>query len=156
MRARTVTHVVAGLMLSTVVVAQEPAQLSEREQRFEELMNGAELVGEFTATLPSGVSPPRPDTYSVSRLRKLDDGRWLFVAAMSYGDNVVEIPMPFHVEWAGDTPVITLTDQTIEGLGTFSARVVVYDGLYAGTWKHAAFGGHLWGRIQKPAAAGAP
>ena len=69
---------------------------------------------------------------------------------MSYGDNTVAIPMPFDVVWADDTPMITLTDQTIEGLGTFSARVLVYEGQYAGTWQHGAFGGHMWGRIQRP------
>ena len=80
--------------------------------------------------------PTQPDTYSVSKIEKLEDGRWLFTASMNYGDNTVAIPMPFEVLWAGDTPVITLTDQLIPGLGTFSARVLVYKDEYAGTWKH--------------------
>jgi hypothetical protein len=58
------------------------------------------------------------------------------------------MPVPVTIEWAGDTPMITLTEQTVEGLGTFSARVLLYDGLYAGTWKHGQFGGHMWGRIE--------
>jgi hypothetical protein len=51
--------------------------------------------------------------------------------------------------------MITMTEQTVEGLGTFTARVLLYDGLYAGTWKHGQFGGHMWGRIE-PAGAAAP
>ncbi len=129
------------------------AQLSqdELEAQFEETMNGAELIGQFSVT---GMEvPTQPDTYSVSKIEKLDDGRWLFTASMSYGDTTVAIPMPFDVLWAGDTPVITLTDQLIPGLGTFSARVLVYKDEYAGTWKHEVFGGHMWGRIEKTGAA---
>ena len=129
------------------------AQLSqdELEAQFEETMNGAKLIGQFTVT---GMEvPTQPDTYSVSKIEKHEDGRWLFTASMSYGDNTAAIPMPFEVLWAGDTPVITLTDQLIPRLGTFSARVLVYKDEYAGTWKHDAFGGHMWGRIERPGVA---
>ncbi|MCA9175246.1 MAG: hypothetical protein KDB14_12245, partial [Planctomycetales bacterium] len=51
--------------------------------------------------------------------------------------------------WSGDTPVITLTDFTIPTLGTFSCRVLIYNGKYAGTWTHGAVGGHMFG-VLKP------
>lgn len=57
--------------------------------------------------------------------------------------------MPLEIKWAGDTPVITLTDLAIPGLGTFTARVVIYDNKYAGTWQHGQVGGSLFGRIEK-------
>ena len=53
------------------------------------------------------------------------------------------------MKWAENTPVITLSELAIPGLGTFSARVVVHDGLYAGTWRHGEVAGHLFGQIQK-------
>ncbi len=152
-RARIgVSLAIVGLLLAVPLAAQKSR--AELESEFGELLNGANLIGQFTVSTPDGDSPMQPDSYSVSKISKTDDGRWLFVASMSFGDNAVAIPMPFDVEWAGDTPMITLTDQTIEGLGTFSARVLIYDGLYAGTWKHGAFGGHMWGRIEKSSAAG--
>ena len=143
--------VMALLLLPTAAAAAEDSQ-DDLDRKFEELLNGANLVGQFNIMGSSGESAPQPDSYSVSKISKLDDGRWLFTASMSFGDNTIAIPMPFAVEWAGDTPMITLTDQTIEGLGAFSARVLIYDGLYAGTWKHDAFGGHMWGRIEKAVA----
>jgi hypothetical protein len=53
------------------------------------------------------------------------------------------------VKWAGTTAVITLDDLTIPGLGTFSSRVVIDDGKYAGTWRHDKVGGHLFGVVEK-------
>ena len=53
------------------------------------------------------------------------------------------------MKWAGDTPVITLTDQALPGMGTYTARVVVYRGQYAGTWSGRNGGGKVFGRIVK-------
>jgi hypothetical protein len=61
----------------------------------------------------------------------------------------IPIAMPLPVEWAGDTPVLTMTDQTVEGLGTFTVRVLIFGELYSGTWQHGSFGGHMWGRIER-------
>ncbi len=36
-------------------------------------------------------------------------------------------------------------------MGTFSARVVIYNKKYAGTWTHGKVGGHLFGVIEKAA-----
>ena len=149
---RSVVLPILGLLLVLLTppgVAQSSQEDLERE--FEELLQGSDMIGYFTVT---GMDlPAQEDSYSVSKLEKMDDGRWLFTASMSYGDNTIAIPMPFDVIWSGDTPVITVSDQLIEGLGTFSARVLIYDGLYAGTWKHDAFGGHMWGKIEKKTSA---
>ena len=100
----------------------------------------------------AGAAPaPQPEQYAVSRLERDAEGRWVFNVSMSYAAQQHTMPVPVTIEWAGDTPMITMTEQTIPGLGTFSARVLLYDGLYAGTWKHGQFGGHMWGKIE-PAA----
>jgi hypothetical protein len=44
---------------------------------------------------------------------------------------------------------------TIPALGTFSARVVLDEGRYAGTWSHDDKGGHLFGVIERLPEAGA-
>ncbi len=57
--------------------------------------------------------------------------------------------LPLTVKWAGDTPVITLTDMMVPGLGTYTARVLFHRGRYAGTWSASDHGGEMWGRIEK-------
>jgi len=129
---------------------------AELERRLHETLDGARLVGQFTVVGADGASrPPQAEQYAVSRLERDAEGRWVFNVSMSYAAQQQTMPVPVAIEWAGDTPMITLTEQTIPGLGTFSARVLLYDGLYAGTWKHGQFGGHMWGRIE-PAGAPAP
>jgi hypothetical protein len=119
------------------------------ERSLQETLDGARLVGQFTVVGGDGASrPPQADQYAVSRLERDAEGRWVFNVSMSYGTQQHTMPVPVTIEWAGDTPMITLTEQTIPGLGTFTARVLLHDGLYAGTWKHGQFGGHMWGRIE--------
>jgi alpha-D-ribose 1-methylphosphonate 5-triphosphate diphosphatase len=48
-----------------------------------------------------------------------------------------------------DTPVITLDNVSLPGLGTYTARVQVYDKTYAGTWSAGDHAGMLHGIIEK-------
>ena len=123
---------------------------AELEADFEKLIEGAHLIGQFSVTGPQGTSQPQVDTYSVSELTRGDDSTWVFKYTMSYGGgNKATFPIPVKVEWAGDTPMLTMTDQEVPGIGTFSVRVLIYDNLYAGTWSNGPIGGHMWGRISK-------
>lgn len=119
------------------------------EKQFEETMTGSVLVGFFTTKSPKESKPPAEERYTITKVSKLQGDIWLFVARVQYGDHDVTVPMPLEVKWAGDTPVITLTDFTIPKLGTYTARVMIYRGQYAGTWSHGDVGGHLWGRIER-------
>jgi len=51
------------------------------------------------------------------------------------------------VKWAGDTPVITLDNVGIPGGNTYSARVLIYNKTYAGTWSGGEHAGLLNGII---------
>ena len=52
-------------------------------------------------------------------------------------------------EWAEETPMVSLTNASLPGLGdAFSARVIFHDNRYAGTWQHGDVGGHLFGTIE--------
>ncbi len=125
-------------------------------EKFTQTLSGAKLQGNFTIVgrdmdkLPS-------EEYHIKSVRKLDEGEmWLFTARIKYGGKDLTVPLPLEVQWAGDTPVITLTDFAIPGLGTFSSRVVIYNNKYAGTWTHDDVGGHLFGTIIPDAAEDAP
>ncbi len=118
-------------------------------KQFSEQLSGAKFVGHFTL-FGKEEGALKKEEYTVTSVTKLDEGDyWLFKARIKYGDKDVTVPMPLEVKWAGDTPVITLTDTTIPGMGTFSARVVVYRNTYAGWWQHGEAGGHLFGKIEK-------
>ena len=127
---------------------------AELERALHETLDGARLVGQFTVVGADGAGrPPQAEQYAVSRLERDAEGRWVFNVAMSYGTQQHTLPVPVAIEWAGSTPMITMTEQTVPGLGTFTARVLLYDGLYAGTWRHGQFGGHMFGRIEAATAA---
>jgi hypothetical protein len=122
------------------------------DKQFEATLSGAVLEGAFTVTGREG-GAPKTEKYTIEKVTKLQGDYWLFVSRIQYGDRDVKIPLPLEVKWAGDTPVITLTDLNIPGLGTYTARVVIYRDTYAGMWSASDHGGHLFGRIVKATAA---
>jgi hypothetical protein len=120
------------------------------DREFERTMSGAVLVGRFSDTNRPD-APPKEDRYTIQRVSKVqgDADRWLFICRMQFGKKDVAVPLTIPVKWAGDTPVISVTDMTIPGLGTYTARVMIYGDEYAGTWRGGDHGGHLWGRIER-------
>lgn len=122
-----------------------------REAAFEKMLSGVVLTGSFTV---DGREPetPRAESYRIESVRKVAGNLWTFTTHIKYGKVDARLPITVPVEWAGDTPMVSLTDATLPGLGeAFSARVVFYDGRYAGTWQHGQVGGHMFGSI-KPSA----
>ena len=117
------------------------------EKEFQEALTGATLVGNFTSGDDARL---REDKYTIEKISKVGGETWLFHARVHYGSRDVTVPMPLTVKWAGDTPMVTLTDLSIPGLGgPYTARVFFYRGRYAGTWSAKSRGGHLFGRIVK-------
>jgi len=131
----------------TVQAATPAAAAKQRHDRFAAMMKGVRLVGSFTRDDDESATP-RQEEYEIAGATKIGAGDgWLVMARIRYGSVDVTVPVPVEVKWAGETPVITLDDVTIPGLGTFSARVVLDRGRYAGTWTHDKVGGHMFGRI---------
>ncbi len=123
------------------------ASLTELERDFTERMQNVVLVGNFTI----GGRDRRdglPERYEIAEVTKLDGDRWRFDARVKYGSVDVTLPIVVPMLWAGDTPMISITDFAIPGLGDeFGARVVFYDDRYAGTWDHGEYGGMMFGTI---------
>ena len=118
-----------------------------RFTKFTKELSGVKLVGQFTV---DGSDTPSKEEYTILKVKKIEQGDlWLFKARVKYGKINLTLPMPIPVKWAGDTPVISLDNLTIPGLGTFSAHVVIDGNKYAGTWKHGKAGGHMFGKIVK-------
>jgi hypothetical protein len=118
---------------------------AERNRIFTESMSGVTLVGHSTMLNREGLS--KEESYAIDGVSHMTGDTWLFRARLKYGEREIPVPIPLSVKWAGDTPVITLTDLAIPGVGTFTARVVLYRDQYAGTWSGKDEGGQLFGRI---------
>ncbi len=126
----------------------------ERFAKFSELLTGSKFVGNFTVVGQDN-SNLTPEEYHIKSVKKSDRGNeWVFTARIKYQGHDVSLPISLDVEWAGDTPIITVTDWTMFGIGPFSSRVVIYNGKYAGTWSHGDVGGHMFGEIRPDEAEG--
>jgi len=137
-------------LLSTVAAAADPPAAAEREaleKKFCESLSGVQFVGKFTDDTKNGATSE--EKYTIESVSKVAGNVFLFKARIQYNGKDATLPLPLPVEFAGDTPVITLNKFPVPGFGTFSARVVIADGKYAGTWDGADHGGHLFGKIVK-------
>ena len=129
--------------------AEPKLDQAELEKQFEQSMSGATLVGRFSIEGGNRGGEPKEDRYQIVKVTKMRGDYWLFNASMKYGGKEVSAPIVLQVKWAGDTPVITLTDLPIPGMGTYTARVLIYRDHYAGYWSSPNHGGNMWGRIER-------
>ncbi|MFI4873975.1 MAG: hypothetical protein ACIALR_01465 [Blastopirellula sp. JB062] len=149
----TFACLISPLLSPALIAAEPPVDPKGADQKalfdkFSETLSGSVLIGKFT--IAGRDEAPKEERYEIRSVHKLEEGDlWLFNARVKYGDKDAMIPMPLEVKWAGKTPVITLEDVAIPGLGTFSAHVVIDGDKYAGTWTHGEVSGHLFGRIEK-------
>ena len=138
-------------------------ELSERERAFAERMQNVDLVGHFTIGNISGLEEvegvsrdKNPERYEIASVAKIkgEGDRWRFDVRVVYMTVDVTLPVVVPIVWAGDTPMVSITDFAIPGLGEqFGARVMFYDERYAGTWDHGPYGGLMYGVIE-PAGGG--
>ena len=133
------------LVLAGCSRKQDAGAEAQRDRNFQEMMSGVTLVGHSTRLDKDGLFGE--ERYTIDKVSKLTGDTWLFQTRLKYGSREIPVPIPLTVKWAGDTPVITLTDLSIPGVGTFTARVLLYRDQYAGTWSGSNDGGQLFGKI---------
>jgi len=137
-----------------------PDEQQAREKAFEDSMRGAVLDGHFTLVRQGGEpSAPadgeeglrlRSERYEIEKVVKRAGDIWTFHARIQYGERDVTLPVPVKLLWAGDTPMVSLTDLGLPGLGSYTARVLFYRDSYAGMWSGGKYGGNLFGHIKRP------
>ncbi len=132
------------------------AELNPLEKKFQETLTGATLAGRWRLVDKGNLGKEAEDKYTISRAVKMGNDYWLIAARVEYGGKDVTVPVPVKVFWAGDTPVISITNAGLPGLGTYSARVLVYEDLYTGTWSGPGHGGFLSGAITRTEAVPTP
>jgi hypothetical protein len=130
----------------------EQANSSDRQATLEaalsKMLSGATLEGSFTST-GAGGDPTKlsRDKYTLGQVRKVSGDVWQIPARIQYGEKDITLPIVLPIRWAGDTPVVTVDDLPMPGFGTVSARVMFFEGHYAGYWKHGEHGGNMFGVI---------
>lgn len=143
---------IAALPLIAADESAEKDGTPDREtliKQFEESMSGATMVGYFTLNGQEATKGLKEEKYRLVSVKKLKKGDyWQF--EYQHGESEKTRTLPVEIKWAGDTPVITLTDVLVPGAGTFTARVLFYRNEYAGTWSASDHGGRLFGKVVKP------
>lgn len=126
-----------------------PADRATLEKKLEESLRNVVLTGSWQMAddKEKKLSPARTDRYTVESAHKADGDWWVIKARIQYEENDVTLPVRVRIVWAEDTPVITLDDLKLPGLGEYSARVMMFRGYYAGTWFAPGHGGVLSGQI---------
>jgi hypothetical protein len=133
-------------LLAAVCLSAQTVSLTALEKEFQDSLAGVALEGQSTH---DGNPAVAEDKYAIEKVVKTGDDQWTLFGRVDFKGQTMTVPLPVQVKWAGDTPVITLTDQALPGMGTYTARVVVYRGQYAGTWSGKNGGGKVFGRIVK-------
>ncbi len=140
----------AGWLVANLGVGQavDPASLTDLERDFTERMQNVALVGHFTIDGREEMGG-RPERYELASVTKVGENEWRFDARITFGSTDVTLPVTVPIVWAGDTPMISITDFTIPQLGTFDTRLIFHDDRYAGSWQHGEFGGLMYGTIER-------
>ncbi len=133
-------------LLALPAFAQSDDALSEREAAFSRMLTNARLVGFFTAD-DAADDELHKDSYLIKTVSKIDDKTWRFEAVIEMGGMSFPFALPLPVEWAGDTPVLSVTDMAFPMVGTYTARVLFYDDQYVGVWTGKEHGGQMFGRV---------
>ena len=128
--------------------SQKTPERQDMERAFAESMRGVTLTGSFTVD-GQETDSLRWERYTVERAEPLGGDLWVFHARLQFGDTDMSIPVPVRLLWAGDTPMVSLTDANIPGLGTFTARVLFYRDHYAGMWGNPEVSGLQFGTITR-------
>ena len=146
----------AIVFVQLAAFGQEPASpakdaapalpLNAHEKQVQESLTTVTMTGFFTV----GDAPEtKEDKYTIERVTKIAEDLWAFDAKIGYNNREFKATVKVPVKWAGETPVLTLSNYLIKDHGVFSARILIFNGMYAGTWGAQAHGGKMFGKIVK-------
>lgn len=144
---RSLLPLISLLTIGSALAQDNQPALTPLEKEFQESMSGVTLVGRSVGQ----DGKLSDDKYAIEKATKVKDDLWRIDARMQYRGQDMTVPVMLHVKWAGDTPVLTLTDEGVAGMGKFTVRIVIYRGQYAGTWSSGSpgHGGQMFGSLVK-------
>ena len=119
------------------------ATQEELEAKFRATLTKATFTGRWCSIKDGELGPEKEDKYTILGVSKLGGDVWVINARIQYGKKDITAPIPVQVKWAGDTPVIVVDNVGVPGSGSYSARVMIYEQTYAGSWTGGDHGGLL-------------
>ena len=137
-------------ILATAQETKPPQSQEELEARFKSTFNKATMSGRWSPLQEGKLGEEKKDQYTINSVTKVGKDLWLMNAQMHYGGKDMTIPVPVQVKWAGDTAVIIVDKFGVPGGSgntAYSARVMVYENTYSGTWSGGDHAGMLYGTI---------
>jgi formylglycine-generating enzyme len=126
-----------------------PGNREALEKTFQDTLNNSQLSGRWRLIENGRLGDEKEDRYRIQTVTKVGNDTWIVSARVQYGERDVTVPIPVSVFWAGDTPVISITDLDIPNLGKYTARVMIFGNQYSGTWSGPNVTGFLHGAIEK-------
>lgn len=138
---------VEGISKTTDATSQKPLP-ADSEERFKLLFTKSYLSGRW-APLKDGLLGEERigDKYQIVSVAKGDGDHWTVSAKLKYRDQEFVMPIPVRMKFDGDTAILTVDNLTIPGGGTYTARLLIYERTYSGTWKGQRGGGMIYGTI---------
>jgi hypothetical protein len=121
---------------------------SDPEERFKAIFTNATLSGRWARIKDGVLGEERTgDKYTIVSVVKRDGDNWTVNAKMKYGEKELILPVPVRMKFNGDTAVLIVEDLGMPGGGTYTARLLIFERTYSGTWKDQRGGGMLYGTI---------
>jgi hypothetical protein len=121
---------------------------SDPEERFKAVFTKATLSGRWAALKDGALGEERTgDKYNIVSAVKGEGDAWIISAKMKYGDREFVMPIPVKMRFTGDVAILTVDNLQIPNGGTYTARLLIYERTYSGTWKGQRGGGMLYGTI---------
>jgi len=132
---------------TSVATAEKPLP-ADPEERFKLLFTKSYLSGRW-APLKDGVlgEERTGDKYQIVSVAKGNGDNWTVSAKLKYRDQEFVMPIPVRMRFDRDTAILIVDGLSIPGGGTYTARLLIYERTYSGTWKGQRGGGMLYGTI---------
>jgi hypothetical protein len=123
---------------------------ADQEAKLVATFANATLKGRWAPLKDGQLEEEKEDTYQVVSAKKLEGERWEINARIQSHGRMVTCLLPAIVKWAGDTAVL-LFDNIVDFPRRYSARLMIHDDTYSGTWSGGDHGGMLYGVITRAA-----
>jgi hypothetical protein len=121
------------------------------EAKLKATLTNATFTGRWASIRDAQLGPEQEDKYTIIAATKVGGDTWLIHTRIQYGERDFVAPLPVQVKWAADTPVIVVDNLGMPGGSRkYSARVLIHDDTYAGTWSGGDHRGLLNGLITRP------
>jgi hypothetical protein len=131
-------------------VAPGQAGIQALEDKFAATLSNATFKGRWCLLEDGKMGPEQEDKYTIIGAKKVGGDTWLIHTRVQYGERDFVAPLPVQVKWAGETPVIVVDNLKMPGGNrAYSARVVIHEDTYAGTWSGGDHAGLLMGVISR-------